>query len=403
MNVTPQQDFAARLAESVREGTFARLTLGKPSGGDPTLQKVLIRPVALKSGPHLSFVWRHDTRDLTRNLPPAEAVREIGRLLGAVFHSAHLATTQQSVQLEFNTKGRPRLSLGRSASPFPDTAHDRGKTRLLTPESNDWLQLLGVTNAAGSVCQGMGDKHRQIHNFTEILSHLAADAALPAGRPVEIADMGCGKGYLTFALHDYFDAVLNRSARVCGVEARPELVDLCNRIAHDTERPKLSFVRGSIQDAVLPPPDILIALHACDTATDDALARGLAAHAALIVVAPCCQKELRPQLTAAPVLAPALQHGIWQERHAEFATDALRALLLEWAGYDTRVVEFISTGHTAKNTLIAALRRSGAPPDAPMLADRTAEAARKVRELAAFYGVKNQSLARQLNFDLTTS
>ncbi len=411
MTITPQEDFAARLEESVSEGTFARLTLGKPRGGDPTLQKVLVRPVALKSGPHLSFVWRHDSKDLTKNLPPMEGVREISRLLGTVFHSAHLSTTQQSVQLEFNKKGEPRLSLGRSASPFPDTAHDHRKQRLLPARSNDWLHLLGVTNPAGSIHQGMGDKHRQIHNFTDILSHLVADAALPADRPVEIADMGCGKGYLTFAAHDYFDEVLKRSARVCGVEARPELVDLCNRIAHDTQRPKLSFVCGTIQDAQLPPPDILIALHACDTATDDALARGIAAQAALIVVAPCCQKELRPQLTAAAatsagalaVLAPALRHGIWQERHAEFATDALRALLLDWAGYETRVFEFISTEHTAKNTMIAALRRPGPPPDAPMLADRRDAAARKVRELAAFYGIKTQSLARQLHFAFTSS
>ena len=392
MNASPQEDFAARLDASVRDGTFARLTLGKPRGDDPTLQKVIIRPVTLKSGPHLSFVWRHDTRDLTKNLPPAEAVREIAQLIGTTFHSAHLATTTQGAQLEFNKKGEPRLHLGRTAAPFVDTAHDRTKPRLLTPDSQAWLQALGVTNPAGVVREGMADKHRQIHKFTEILSHLIAEAPLPDDRPVEITDMGCGKGYLTFATHDFLDRVLQRSSRVCGVEARPELVALCNRIAHDTGRPKLSFIGGTIQQAELPDPDVLIALHACDTATDDALNRGIKAGAALIVVAPCCQKELRPQLKAAPVLAPALRHGIWQERHAEFVTDALRALLLEWAGYDTKVFEFISTEHTAKNLMIAATKRPGLARD-----DATAA---QIRDLAAFYGITTQALARQLGFNL---
>ncbi|MEJ1971230.1 MAG: SAM-dependent methyltransferase [Lacunisphaera sp.] len=299
-------------------------------------------------------------------------MQEVDRLIGTDFHSAHLATTQQSVQLEYNKKGEPRLSLGLSAHPFVDPTHDRAKSRLLPGESQAWLNALGVTTATGAVREGMADKHRQIHKFVEILSHLVADLPLPEDRPAEVVDMGCGKGYLTFATHDYLDRVLKRSVRVCGVEVRPDLVALDNKIAHDTGRPKLSFVGGTIQDAALPALDVLIALHACDTATDDAIARGVKAGAALIVVAPCCQKEVRAQLHAAPVLAPALRHGIFQERHAEFATDALRALLLEWAGYDTKVFEFISSEHTGKNLMIAATKRPG-------MARTDADAA-KVRE-----------------------
>lgn len=203
MSVTPHEDFTARLAASVADGTFARLTLGKPRGDDPTLQKVIIRPVTLKAGPHLSFVWRHDTRDITKNLIPTDAVHEISGMLGTTFHSAHLATTQQSVQLEYNKKGEPRLHLGRTVTPFINTAHDHVKSRLLPPESQEWLQALGVTNAAGVVREGMADKRRQIHNYVEILSHLIEDSPLALGapngpahdRPVEITDMGCGKGY----------------------------------------------------------------------------------------------------------------------------------------------------------------------------------------------------------------
>lgn len=392
MTGSDQATFLHRLAACVGDGSLLRLTLGKPRGGEPDLRNVHIRPVALKAGPHLSFVWRYERRDVTKNLPPVEAVAEIGRLVGAVFHSAHLFTPTETLQLEFNKKGEPRLTRGQPVAGAPAAAgHDRAKSRLLPESSAAWLQALGVLNPRGVVREGMADKHRQIHKFVEILSHLVTAAPLPADRPVEIVDMGCGKGYLTFAVHDYFNRVLHREANVRGVELRPELVAACNRIAGECGADRLQFAAGSIE-AASADADVLIALHACDTATDDALARGVAAGAALIVVAPCCQKELRPQLHAAPVLAPALRHGIFQERHAEFATDALRSLLLEWAGYETKVFEFISTEHTAKNTMIAAMR-SAAPA-------RTAAAAAPVHALAEFYGVTGQSLARQLGFVL---
>jgi hypothetical protein len=402
-------EFLSRLDEAVRDGSFTRLTLGKPRGGDDaTLQNVYVRPVRLKAGPHLSFLWRHDTRDLTKNVTPEDGVLEVGRLVGAIFHSAHLFLANRTVQLEFNKKGEPRLTSGkpaRSTAGPASVAHDRAKPRLLPDCSQEWLHALGITNSAGVVREGLADKHRQIHKFVELLSHLvaaapiaeAASPGLPHDRPIELADMGCGKGYLTFAAHDYFEFTARRSVRVCGVEQRPELVEQCNRLAHDTGREKLSFVRGTIQDATIPPPDILIALHACDTATDDAIARGLAAGTTLIVTAPCCQKQVRTQLipAAGSPLAPALRHGIFAERHAEFATDALRALLLEWAGYEAKVFEFISTEHTAKNLMIAATRR--AQPDDERTRDRRARA---VRELAAFYGVQHHALAAHLDFPL---
>ncbi len=389
-----REDFLAQLGASIRDGSFVKLTLGKPRGSDATLHNLLVRPVTLRDGPRLSFVWRHERQDITKNHAPEDAITELAALIGADFHSAHLFTTARMAQLEFNKKGEPRLTYGPAAAEKADGEHDRAKQRLLTAESQPWLEKLGVTTAAGTVRESMADKHRQIHKFVEILSHLAPEAALPTHRPLEISDMGCGKGYLTFATHDYFNLVASRPAHVRGVEARPELVTACNRIARETGRERLDFVQGTIESAKLPALDVLIALHACDTATDDALAQGVQAGAALLVVSPCCQKELRPQLTAAPVLAPALRHGIFQERHAEFATDALRALLLEWAGYDTKVFEFISTEHTARNLMIAATKRTGAA--------RTEEAARKIRDFAAFYGIKSQALARHLDFSFAS-
>ncbi len=392
MNV-PQskENFLAELSVSLRDGTMLHLTLGKPRGADKTLKNLLVRPVTLRGEPQLSFVWRHERQDITKNHLPQPALARLAELIGTEFHSAHLFTATRTTQLEFNKKGEPRLTHGPAVADKPASGgHDQKKQRLLTPESQAWLQALGVTTATGAVREGMADKHRQIHKFVEILSHLAADAALPASRPVEIADMGCGKAYLTFATHDYFNRVENRAANVTGIEARPELVEKCRETAKNAHCDRLTFQAGTIQSAGLTSLDILIALHACDTATDDAIIQGIQGGASLIVVAPCCQKEIRAQLRPSGVLAPALKHGIFQERHAEFATDALRALLLEWAGYDTKVFEFISTEHTAKNVMIAGTKRRGHA--------RTDEAAANVRELAAFYGIKTQALARHLGF-----
>jgi SAM-dependent methyltransferase len=247
---------------------------------------------------------------------------------------------------------------------------------------------LGVTDERGKPLAAMAAKFRQIEKFSEILGHLLKEAHLEEGRRLRVFDMGCGKGYLTFATSD----LLGERADVCGVEARADLVEFCGKTAAAQGfAPRLSFRVGSIAETDVGSADVLIALHACDTATDDALAKGVAAGAALLVVAPCCQKEIRPQLLAPPVLSSALRHGIFEERQAEFVTDALRAQLLEWAGYRTRVIEFISTEHTAKNTMITAVRVR--PKGDHSIAGR-------IREFADFYGVRRQTLAAHLGFDL---
>ena len=388
----PKEEFLRLLGESVAAGRLVKLTLGRYRGADATLRNLHVRLVTLRAGPHLSFVWRHATRDITKNHPPAAALALLAPLVGGDFGSAHLFTTTQDAQLEFASDGTARLKLlpHETAAP-PSGAHDRRKERLIAPNS-PWWHRLGVTTAAGVAREGMAAKFKQINRFVELLAPLVQDAPLPADRPVEVADMGCGKGYLTFAAWQYFLETARRPAHVRGIEQRPDLVGLCNRTARECGCEGLEFAAGTIADTPVDRLDVLIALHACDTATDDAIAQGVAAGAGLIVVAPCCHKELSPQLTAPAVLGAVLRHGIFHERQAEFITDALRALLLEWAGYDTRAFEFISTEHTAKNLMIAAVRR---PPPA----DRDAAAAR-VRDLAAFYGVRIQHLAARLGFSL---
>ncbi|HZZ57783.1 MAG TPA: SAM-dependent methyltransferase [Opitutaceae bacterium] len=381
-----REQFCERMRAAIRNGTLRKLTLGRYRGAEATLRNLFVRPVQLKTGPHLSFVWRHATRDVTKNHLPAAAVAILEPLIGTGFLDAHLFTAAETVQLESHPRGKARLTV---ALPSPDVAppsHDKAKARAIPPGA-PWLRTLRVTNAAGKPDEGMAPKFRQIERFAEVVQHLLAESALTA--PLEVVDMGCGKGYLTFALA----AVLGPGAHISGVEARPELVDFCNRAAAEHGfAPALEFKAGTIAATPLANVDIMIALHACDTATDDALAKGIEAGASLLVVAPCCQKELRRQLRAPAVLAGPLRHGIFQERQAEFVTDALRVELLEWAGYRTKAFEFVSTEHTAKNLMITAVK-----------AHPRGDAARavRVRDLAAFYGIKRHALARQLGFLLT--
>ena len=396
MSIDSREAFIGELRAAVRGGTLEKLTLGRHRGADRTLRNLLVRPVRLKAGPMLAFVWRHGTRDIAKNHAPDEGLRLLEGLVGGDFLDAHLFTADAVAQLECAVDGPARLrrtkrsglaetATGRLPEPAERT-HDRTKDYVISAGS-PWLAALGVTNADGRPREAMAAKFRQIQKFAELLRHFVEEAGFPGGDPLSVFDMGCGKGYLTFAVA----AALGDRVRVRGVEARPELVEFCNRIASEQGLgARLSFAAGTIADTALDSVDILIALHACDTATDDALARGIAAGARLLVVAPCCQKEVRPQLTAPPILARALRHGIFQERQAEFATDALRTQLLEWAGYRTQAFEFVTTEHTAKNLMIAAIRAGG----------RDGELAPAIREFASFYGIRRHALARQLGFEL---
>jgi SAM-dependent methyltransferase len=394
----PRARFLQVLQQAAMDASLVKLTLGKYRGADPTLKNLFVRPVSLKAGPHLCFLWRHQTQDITKNHPIAEGLAEIDRLIGTQFYDAHLFTPAQTGQLETKTDGsvKVKMKLADAAPPPSTTGHDRTKSRAVNPHAG-WLRDLGITNEHGQPRTGHAPKFRQIQNFAEVLQHLLAESGLTTADstdapPLQIADMGCGKGYLTFATAD----LLGARAQVRGIELRSELVESCNGIALKHQLTNLTFQTGDINSAAadLGKLDVLIALHACDTATDDALAAGVAAGAKLLVLSPCCHQELRPQLTAPSVLAPALRHGILHERQAEFVTDALRALLLESQGFTTKIFEFVSTEHTAKNLMLVAF----APVDQPRHPSPTA--LRNAREFAQFYGIKNQALARHLGITL---
>jgi SAM-dependent methyltransferase len=366
-------------------------------------QKILGRFVMLKGAPHLSLTLRHATRDVTRNLPANTATEWLRGQLGVAFRSALVCTTQRDWQFISNEMGEARLIDHQPASKqAPSREHDQKRSGVLDASARDWLQGLDVLDVAGKVRVSMADKHRQINHYLEIFSHLATECgwngapSTVAARSnhstveprqnsaLQIADMGCGKGYLTFGLWHLLHRVWKQPAKVIGIETRADLVATTNKLAKQIKAEGLEFVSGTIEAALLPHVDALIALHACNTATDDAIKRGIELGAKLIVVAPCCHKEVRPQLGKPEPLASVLSHGLMEERMAEWVTDGLRALFLEWAGYRTKVMEFVGSEHTPKNLMIAAVR------EREPFADETAR--KRIDELKTFFGIKTHAL-----------
>ncbi|MEN9675095.1 MAG: hypothetical protein RIS76_991 [Verrucomicrobiota bacterium] len=397
-----KQEWLDLLTSALDGGTLVKVSLGAPRRPDAPVRKLLARPVSLREGLRLQLVWQMATHDVTKNLEAPEGVERIGELMGTDFCVGNLFTTERTAQLEFRKGRAGRVVYTAPATTVAaETGHDRVKPRTVEA-ARPWLQALGITTTTGAVCKGHESKFRQIHRFVELMDPLLVEAGILGepgkeagfdGAPVRLWDMGCGKGALTFALHEHLCGRAPRPVTTRGVEARPALVEGANRVVRDAGCTGLEFVAGTIADVPREAVDVLVALHACDTATDDALAAGVASGASLLVVSPCCHQEVRSQLVAPPVLASVLQHGILREREAELVTDGLRAALLDWAGYEPRVFEFISPEHSGKNLMIAGLKRR-------QPADRDA-AARRVRDLAAFYGIRRQRLAEAMGFDLT--
>jgi len=314
-NQEPAQQICTKLAESLTKGTFARLVLSAPVAPGDTPRKIFGRFIMLKAVPHLSLTIRHATRDVTKNLPVAEGAAWLREQLDRHFHSALLCTTARDWQFISNAAGEARLIDHQpSAKKAPSPEHDQRHTGILDASARDWLQGLDVLDVAGKVRVSMADKHRQINHYLEILSHLAKECGwmgvpvaesaraadtdgLDRSSALHIADMGCGKGYLTFGTWHLFHRVWKQPVRVIGVETRTELVATTSKLAQQIGAAGLEFIAGTIESARLPHVDALIALHACNTATDDAIRRGITLGAKLIVVAPCCHKELRPQLS----------------------------------------------------------------------------------------------------------
>ena len=348
--MSKQQDLLQQISDAVERNLLLKITLGNKRDKTTDLKNVLIKPVLIKDQPHLSFVYRHNTNDITKNFITTEAINIIKELLETSFYNADVFTSSSTVYYSIINDGKEKLvtKTNEVTKEVQSLSHDKQKNRIIQKEAV-YLNSLGITSAEGNVKKEMQHKYKQINRYVEIIEGILRDTVVE--KDFSVVDMGSGKGYLTFALYDYlqhkYDAV-----KVTGIEMREDLVIKCNNIAAQSKYDGLHFEKGSIHETPIAAVDMLIALHACDTATDDAIAKGIKANAKYIICAPCCHKQIRKQIAPTNALKLITKHGILLERQAEMVTDTIRALVLEAHGYKTKVFDFIEEEDTPKNVLI---------------------------------------------------
>ena len=398
------------------EATFRRLTLntngaaaaasgadGGPGAPAGAWRRVVVRPVQLRGRRHLQFSYFDARRDVTKNYAGREAARQLDSLLDLPARSVSVQTARQTLNVQITKSGKAilhRLS-GPTAAPDgasgappapagpapADLQHNRRKEHPLPEGAPDaLLSALGIADDAGRVRPPMRGKFIQVNEFLKLLEHAGAldappDAAGPGREPapLRLVDCASGSSYLSFAAYHYLNDLRHTPATLVGIDVNAALVDKSNDLAAELGYGGIRFVASSIADFVPEaPPDVVLALHACDTATDEAIARGIEWGARAILAVPCCQHDLQSRLGRPAPYGPVLRHGILRERLADILTDAFRAQILRLAGYDTDVVEFVSTEHSGRNLLIRAVRRSGP-------GDEDARAARQRQRLAADY------------------
>ncbi len=384
------QTFFQQLNTSIKKQTFIKITLGNRRVKAADLKNVFIKPVMIKNAVKLSFVYRYPTKDITKNFDVEESIILIEKMLQNDFLNADIFTAETDLHFAIQKNDAAKL-ISKPASLAVKgqiNQHDKEKIRIIKTVGNIYLKELGITTAEGLVKKDMQDKYKQINRYIEIIDGIIKDLQFKDN--LHVVDMGSGKGYLTFALYDYLVNKLHLLATVTGIELREELVTKCNQIALNAQYTHLAFKSGTIQNAVLSNTDLLIALHACDTATDEAIYYGIKVNAKVIICAPCCHKQIRKQMAPDNELKSITKHGILLERQAEITTDAIRALLLEAHGYKTKVFEFIATEHTPKNVLIVAIRSAKEKETKQISLD-------KVIALKSLFGIQSHYLETLLD------
>lgn len=356
------EELKVLLETALNEDLLHIVVSGRRSEGD--ICKVRVRPVKNKSGLLFQAAMWDGKKEFHKNYSGEELVQTLLVWMSRDFRQLQLETTGQSSTVLVSKKGkvtiktkkvqkiRPRASLG----------HNRKKQYLL-PEGTPvpFLVELGVMTREGKIVQAKYDKFRQINRFLEFIEDICP--ALDKGRELTMIDFGCGKSYLTFAIYHYLHEIRGYDLRMIGLDLKEDVIEHCNVLAEKFGYEKLQFLAGNIADYQgVEQVDVVVTLHACDTATDYALEKAVGWGAKVILSVPCCQHELNGQMHS-EILQPVLKYGLLKERMAALVTDGLRASLLEEAGYRVQVLEFIDMEHTPKNILIRAVRDAGQRPD----------------------------------------
>ncbi|MES2514654.1 MAG: SAM-dependent methyltransferase [Bacteroidota bacterium] len=385
-----KQQFINSFSQALTSGHFIKLSLGNYKGNIEALKNCYVKRVQIKTDDKLSFTYRYQTKDIVKNYMMDEGVSMINNFIeNSEFKHATLYTVEfDAIYEQLHTGKTIFKKLNPSIKELPSLEHNAQKNRLINADGKSYLQQLKITDDKGKVINSAQDKFKQINHYVELLSPLIK--GLSNEDTLKVVDMGAGKGYLTFALYDYLTTVLNLKAEVKGVEYRKDLVELCNSIAHKSNFFNLKFEQGTIIDSDTKDAHVLIALHACDTATDDAIYKGISSNAHLIVVAPCCHKQIRRELEQYKTKNEfdfLIRHGIFLERHAEMLTDGIRSLILEYFGYSTKVFEFISDAHTPKNVMIVAEKKTKTE-------SQKQEILSKFKETKTYFGIGSHYLEK---------
>jgi SAM-dependent methyltransferase len=355
------------LAESLRDRTFLRLVLSQPlSKSETAISKVTVRLIEVGGETRYQWTVRSKSQELHDNLTADELIAQTKSVFGVNFGDAHVFTTEADLTIRWNY-GKPQKLKRKppTQQPTEGEGHNRQKQYLIPAGVPcPFLIEIGVMLPSGQVRPAMYHKFRQINRYLEFVEDILPQ--LPATGPVHIVDFGCGKSYLTFALHHLLTKIHEREVSLVGLDVKSDVIEDCSRIAKTLNCAGLEFHIGRIESYVpAAHVHLAVSLHACDTATDDALAAALRWECDAILAVPCCQHEVCHAI-GKQTLPGLTEYGILKDRFASLATDALRAQFLELHGYKTQVLEFIETEHTPKNLLLRSVRRQD-----PMAVDMT--------------------------------
>lgn len=397
MNPQPSQHesgLPALVKEALEEGKCIQLVLSKPIKKQGAgRRKVSLRPVLIRQKPHYQLAVARGQQEVHENLLPGETLQRVHQLWSELFQEGYLFTQEADYHFRKTKQGQVQLKkhAPTKAQPVRVEAHNRSKQYLI-PEGVPcpFLEQIGVMSRNGKVKSAQYRKFRQINRYLEFINDIVT--ALPETGMLQIQDFGCGKSYLTFATHYFFTSILKREVSITGLDLKRSVVEHCQQIADQLQCRGLSFETGDIAgyQSSNGKCDLSISLHACDTATDAALAAAMQADASVIMAVPCCQNEIYQQINSTSTTG-LLKHGILKEKTAALVTDALRAQVLEICGYHTQVIEFIDTQHTPKNLLIKAVKRS-----TPLSQADRQQAVQEFQSLKTQFGIPEFALERNL-------
>ena len=380
--------FLSCINEAASKCTLVKMTLSKPVAKQDELRNVYVRPVLIKEKRLFAFTYHYERRDEVKNYDAEQMLAILREMIPNRFLNAVLFTVSEDVTLLVSSKGKATIQTKKvQECREQNLEHDKQKARLINP-ANPWWYQLGLTTREGKITADMQHNFKQIYKYAEIVESLVKPMKFEG--TVHIADMGAGKGYLTFALHELLTQRMNLDVDIKGVEIRPDLVLKINEIIKSSGLKGLEFVESSIEAYHPEKLDVLIALHACNTATDDAIASGIKAGAELIVCAPCCHKQIRQEMERSGKVNAITRYGIFLERQAVMITDTIRALILEYYGYKTQVMEFIEMEHTPKNVLLVGRKTAKKTKDLKIL--------QQIADLKVRYGIEKHYLETIVGF-----